>query len=59
VAADRQGVNIIYRLTDHRLIQALDLLRSVLHDQIAHQVGLLEEIKTEHTPLDAPGNASV
>lgn len=56
VTADRQGVNIIYQLTDRRLIQALDLLRSVLHDQIAHQVGLLEEIKTDNAPLDAPGS---
>jgi ArsR family transcriptional regulator len=52
VAADRQGVNIIYRLTDHRLIQALDLLRSVLHDQIAHHVSLLEGINTEPAPLN-------
>jgi ArsR family transcriptional regulator len=47
VATDRQGVSIIYRLADHRLIDALDLLRSVLHDQIAHQVSLLEGINTE------------
>lgn len=59
VAADRQGVNIIYRLTDHRLIQALDLLRSVLHDQIAHHVSLLEGINVGHTPQDAPGSVSV
>ena len=50
VAADRQGVSIIYRLTDRRLIQALDLLRSVLHDQIAHHVSLLEGINVEHAP---------
>ena len=56
VSADRQGVNIIYRLADHRLIEALDMLRDVLHDQIAHQVSLLEEINGEHAPLDAAGS---
>jgi DNA-binding transcriptional ArsR family regulator len=50
VATDRQGVSILYRLTDRRLIQALDLLRSVLHDQIAHHVSLLEGINMEHAP---------
>jgi DNA-binding transcriptional ArsR family regulator len=54
VATDRQGASIIYRVTDHRLIQALDLLRNVLHDQIAHQVSLLEGINTE----PAPGSAA-
>ncbi|NTU63913.1 MAG: winged helix-turn-helix transcriptional regulator [Chloroflexi bacterium] len=53
VATDRQGVSIIYRLTDRRLIQALDLLRGVLHDQIAHHVSLLEEINVEHAPGSA------
>ena len=32
VAPQRVGVNVIYSLTDLRLIQALDLLRSVLRD---------------------------
>jgi DNA-binding transcriptional ArsR family regulator len=58
VSADRQGVNIIYQLTDHRLIEALDVLRNVLHDQIAHQASLLEEITGEHAPLDAPENTA-
>jgi ArsR family transcriptional regulator len=53
VATDRQGVSVIYRLTDHRLIEALDMLRGVLHDQIAHQVSLLEGINTEHAPGSA------
>ena len=52
VAADRQGVSIIYRLTDRRLIQALDLLRSVLHDQIVHHVSLLDGINMEHSASD-------
>ena len=47
VIADRQGVNIIYRLADRRLTQALNILRSVLHDQITHQASLLEEIQPE------------
>ena len=56
VASDRQGVNIIYRLTDHHLIQALDLLREVLHDHIAQQVSLLEGINVEPASLNAPGS---
>lgn len=51
VTTDRQGVIIIYRLADHRLIEALDLLRGVLHDQIAHHITLLEGINTEPAPV--------
>ena len=32
VAPQRTGVNVIYSLTDTRLIEALDLLRSVMRD---------------------------
>ena len=35
VRTTRQGVTITYELADGRLIEALDLLRAVLRDQIA------------------------
>lgn len=43
VISVRQGTNIQYRLADQRLIQALDLLRAVLRDRIAHRASLMEE----------------
>jgi DNA-binding transcriptional ArsR family regulator len=39
----RQGTTITYHLSDDRLIQALDLLRMVMHDRLAHQAGLINE----------------
>lgn len=44
VRPNRQGVVIQYELNDKRLIQALDLLRSVLRDRIAYRANLMEEI---------------
>lgn len=44
VSANRQGVTIQYELNDKRLIQALDLLRSVLRDRLAYRANLMEEI---------------
>jgi ArsR family transcriptional regulator len=44
VRTNRQGVVIQYELADQRLIQALDLLRSVLRDRIAYRANLMEEI---------------
>lgn len=44
VSATRQGVVIQYELNDKRLIQALDLLRSVLRDRLAYRANLMEEI---------------
>lgn len=43
VTTTRQGTSIEYRLADKRLIQALDLLRSVLRDRIAHHANVMEE----------------
>lgn len=42
VEAIRQGMNVEYRLTDFRLIEALDLLRSVMRDRITHRANLVE-----------------
>jgi len=43
VYTTRQGTNIIYYLTDPRLIQALDLLRTVMRDRFVHRADLMEE----------------
>jgi DNA-binding transcriptional ArsR family regulator len=45
VYAVRQGTTITYHLADHRLIDALDLLRTVMRDRLTHRAGLMEEIK--------------
>jgi len=42
VTSDRQGTNVLYHLSDPRLIQALDILRSVMRDWIANRASLLE-----------------
>ena len=44
VHTTRQGTSITYYLSDQRLIQALDLLRSVMRDRLAYRAGLMEEI---------------
>jgi len=44
VHATRQGQSVEYRLADERLIQALDLLRSVLRDGLAHRADLVERL---------------
>ncbi len=43
VRTQRHGASVEYSLNDLRLIQALDLLREVLHDRIADQASLIEE----------------
>lgn len=43
VHAVRQGSSVEYHLADKRLIEALDLLRSVLKDRIAHRANLLNK----------------
>jgi len=42
VQATRQGVNVEYSLSDVRLIEALDLLRAVLRDNISHRASLID-----------------
>ena len=44
VIADRQGNSMLYKLTDARLIDALDILRTVLRDRIIHRASLVSEI---------------
>lgn len=44
VRAERRGVVIEYSLNDRRIIQALDILRSVLRDRLKARADLMEEI---------------
>ncbi len=46
VTAVRQGASVEYSLADERLIEALDLLRSVLHSHLTYRASLLEEEAT-------------
>ena len=41
VAAQRDGQSVVYTLTDGRIIQALDLLRSVLASKLKSQAALV------------------
>ncbi|MCL5611699.1 MAG: metalloregulator ArsR/SmtB family transcription factor [Chloroflexi bacterium] len=45
----RQGTTIIYHLADKRLIQALDLLRTVMRERLARRVSIMDEIKAEQS----------
>jgi ArsR family transcriptional regulator len=38
----RTGTTVTYHLSDSRLIQALDLLRSVMRERLAHQANLIK-----------------
>jgi len=44
VTSERSGSAVYYALTDRRLIEALDLLRDVLHRILAQQVELIEAL---------------
>jgi ArsR family transcriptional regulator len=44
VQSVRQGTTLTYHLTDPRLIQALDLLRSVMRDRLTQQANLIKEL---------------
>ena len=41
----RQGPTITYHLSDQRLIQALDLLRTVMRDRLTYRASLVETTK--------------
>jgi len=41
--ATRQAQSIEYALNDHRIIDALDTLRAVLRDSLAHRAQLISE----------------
>ena len=48
VQTTRQGTTITYHLSDKRLIQALDLLRSVMRDGLTQRVSLINEMTQEN-----------
>ena len=43
----RQGTSVTYHLADPRLIQALDLLRTVMRERLAHRAGLMVETDSD------------
>jgi len=45
VTTERRGTVIVYSLTDNRLIQALDLLRAVMHDNLAKRAELVNALE--------------
>jgi ArsR family transcriptional regulator len=44
VTTERRGTVIIYSLADTRLIEALDLLRAVMHDNISKRAELVQAL---------------
>ena len=44
VQTTRQGTTVTYHLADTRLVQALDILRAVMRDQLTHQASLVNGI---------------
>jgi ArsR family transcriptional regulator len=44
VIAERQGTVITYHLTDQRVIQAMDLLRSAMRDRLAQRASILNDM---------------
>ena len=43
VTATRQGMMVQYSLSDRRVIDALDILRSIMRDSIQKRASLVEE----------------
>lgn len=48
VETERQGTMITYHLTDKRVIQALDLLRSAMRDRMTRRANLVNEFSQEN-----------
>jgi len=48
VEPERQGTVIIYHLTDRRVIQALDLLRSAMRDRLTQRANLVTGLVKEN-----------
>jgi ArsR family transcriptional regulator len=47
VKATRQGAHVKYQLNDPRLVEALDILRAILRDQLARSARLFETHSSE------------
>ncbi len=50
VTATRYGATVVYSLMDDRPIQALDLLRAVLHDNLSRSAELVDVIRESSGP---------
>jgi ArsR family transcriptional regulator len=48
VHSERQGTMITYYLSDDRIVQALDLLRSAMRDRLTQQANLVNEFSQEN-----------
>jgi DNA-binding transcriptional ArsR family regulator len=49
VRSERDGQTINYRLSDKRIVQALDLLRATLADLLKDQAALAEQVNEDFT----------
>jgi DNA-binding transcriptional ArsR family regulator len=45
VMAERQGTSMLYHLSDRRLLDALDILRTVMRDRIMHRANLITDVE--------------
>ncbi|NOZ49042.1 MAG: helix-turn-helix transcriptional regulator [Chloroflexi bacterium] len=45
VAGERQGRLVMYRLADHRVIEAIDLLRQVMADRITARADTITQLQ--------------
>lgn len=54
VASLRQGTTLEYRLTDLRLVDALNMLRTVLRDRLTHNANLMESVNEMNNLLTEP-----
>ncbi|HLF90330.1 MAG TPA: metalloregulator ArsR/SmtB family transcription factor [Anaerolineales bacterium] len=52
VSAERDGQSVYYSLADHRVIDALDLLRKVLGERLTKQANLANSVTREFTSLN-------
>jgi len=52
VSAERDGQSVYYSLADHRVIDALDLLRKVLGERLTKQAHLANSVTREFTSLN-------
>lgn len=43
VIGNRQGTTMLYTIADHRIIDALDILRSIMRDRIQYRANLIDE----------------
>lgn len=52
VTTHREGPTMVYRLADERIIQALDILRTILADMLADQGALAQSAKSTFTDTE-------